>query len=299
MLGTLGATIGLTNLFGSNTFNSTAQWGLKPGDLMGGNFGHSLNLWSGQTDSANLQYKHNLALQHDAQNFAKWQMANAHQEEMKDLDAAGLNPVLAANGGASAGGVAANSTGPGAGGIDPIGIIGTIVNMMNNTKATNAIINKTEAEADNIRTNTEKTRQVIEWTPALNTALIRMQNATGTKQHASAQKDFQDIIESQVNTKAQEIMNSLSSMDLQKRRSQFDNELEIYKKQMLNELINQGMDSSIVMKTLDRVFGTVGKVFHASAGLNYNHSSSNVNIKSNGPKIYTHTATTPEIPVIY
>lgn len=144
------APFGLTELFGSDGFNSAAQWGLKPGDNMGGNFGHSLNLWTGQADSARQQYRYNLALQQNAQEFAKWQMGNSHQQEVADLQKAGLNPVLSSGGtGATAGGVAPATTGAGSGGHDPFSMAAAVIGMMNSSKQTQAMIDKTESDIQN------------------------------------------------------------------------------------------------------------------------------------------------------
>ena len=122
-------------------------------NVLGGTF----NDLTGTTESARKQYEYNQALQHDAQNFAKWQMGNAHQQEVADLQSAGLNPVLSAGGsGASAGGVASNSTGPGAStGINPISAILGMVDTMNKSAKNTAEIKKINAETKNINQNTK------------------------------------------------------------------------------------------------------------------------------------------------
>ena len=91
----------------------------------GGTFANDLSeLFFGPSEnsSAGVQYQRNLQLQQQAQQFNSaeaarsrdWQeyMSNtAHQRELVDLKAAGLNPILAANGGApaTAGGSATSS----------------------------------------------------------------------------------------------------------------------------------------------------------------------------------------------
>lgn len=122
----------------------------NPGEAFGTNsmIGNALNNITGASGSARQQFNNNMELQHDAQNFAKWQMANAHQMEVQDLQNAGLNPVLSANGGASAG-VSANSTGSGTPSGNPIEMIGSIFNMLNTAKQTNATVDKIENEIKN------------------------------------------------------------------------------------------------------------------------------------------------------
>lgn len=122
----------------------------------GGKAGDFLNDITGQSGSARQQYRYNLALQKNAQDFAKWQMANSHQQEVADLQKAGLNPVLSSGGtGADAGGVAPATTGAGTGGHDPIAMAGAIMGMINSAKTTKAVVDKTQTDISN---ETEMTR---------------------------------------------------------------------------------------------------------------------------------------------
>ena len=157
----------LTKNLNPNTWLKKAIGGtdLGLGDTIGGLF----NDLTGTSDSAKKQYQYNQALQTDAQNFAKWQMGNAHQQEVQDLQAAGLNPVLSAGGsGASAGGVSSNTTGPGAStGINPITAILGMVETMNNSARTKAEItnqtNKTQAEINKLLKDAGYTEKQIQY----------------------------------------------------------------------------------------------------------------------------------------
>lgn len=237
------------NLFGSNSFNNSAKWGLKPGDNVGGNFGHSLNLWSGQTDSANLQYAHNMSLQHDAQNFAKWQMNNAHQAEVADLQKAGLNPVLSSGGtGADAGGVSAVSTGAGGATGDPLGAIMGIIGALNNTKQTQSIVDKTEAEVRNLDADTKNKGQQYDLQPEIVNAMTKLQQAQAGKAKAETATEVAKKL-------ALDFENQMRKMNVDKRSSEFAREKMIYQKEMTRALTLAGYSN----KTIDLAFSKFGE----------------------------------------
>lgn len=104
--------------------------------------GGLINDLTGASSSANSSYKYNAALQNQNWAHQKEAMQNAHQWEVADLKAAGLNPALSAGGnGASTGGA-----GGGGGGVNaPMGDLGGLLNVLtsfgqlaNSTKMTNA-----------------------------------------------------------------------------------------------------------------------------------------------------------------
>lgn len=128
--------------------------------------GKTLNKLTGVTSANKQQASSNMAMQKDAQAYSTWQMQNAHQMETQDLINAGINPILSANGGASAG-VSAGSTGAGGGSIDPISMIATLINTANNSAKTDADIknstNKTEAEVNKLLKDAGYTEKQIEY----------------------------------------------------------------------------------------------------------------------------------------
>lgn len=116
--------------------------------------------WSDQSTkaSAKRQYKYNYNLMKENQAFQQFMAENAHQMEMADLQAAGLNPALTVTG-SSAGSIAGSSSSQSTGGGQAVDTLKNIVDSINAIRTTNAQIDLMgkQGKADMINANANAT----------------------------------------------------------------------------------------------------------------------------------------------
>lgn len=146
-----------------------------------GAIGGLTNDLTGVSSSAKQQLKNQMELQTNAQKFAKWQMSNAHQMEVQDLEKAGLNPILSAGGGGASATVGGGQASAGTPSMNPLD---TIMGMITTAKG----VEKTDAEIKNINANTGKTETETDWMPSLNNAVLNYKNAETTLTNATTAK---------------------------------------------------------------------------------------------------------------
>lgn len=125
------------------------------------------------------QYTYNSWLQGQNQSFQKYMASHAHQLEMQDLKEAGLNPALTAHG-SSAASIAGSSspqgTSAGKNGGNMTQSVNQIVDNINSLRQTNAGIDKTNAEIQNINANTLATIEMLPLSKKEKKALIKFTN---------------------------------------------------------------------------------------------------------------------------
>lgn len=159
-----------------------------------GSIGGAINSITGGTDAAKTSYGYSSALAAQNAKYQKEFAQNAHQWEVKDLEKAGLNPILSAGGsGASASGGGGGTVGvaAGAGGLSEImnsaaGLMklsSEISNINEDAELKRGLQGKTNQEIQKINTenqvNMAKTKELASRT------LLNSAEAAFTKRRAS------------------------------------------------------------------------------------------------------------------
>lgn len=199
--------------------------------------------------------------------WEKTKMQNAYQWTVEDMKKAGINPIAMygdANGATMAGGTGTADPG------DAYAQLGT-----NTASALSAAtqamgLQKQQAEIKNLNANTGlqgaqtgKTQAETRYTdmktqiePMLAQSLVKLQSA-------QTEKAKQETITEIANAMAAQFKATMLQMDVGKRSSRFDQELEIYKEQMKASLLEAGYDAS----TTAQVISTIGKTVQAVSPL--------------------------------
>lgn len=170
--------------------------------------GKVVNKLTGASSAASKSYKYSKGLAEINNNYQKEAAQNAHQWEMADLKAAGLNPALTATGGsgASLSGGGGGSVGASGSGITPIDMLNTAVSMYNQTAATESQIKLNENSG-----NAELINALANWRNSGTNSDNANSGWLGKILGADVRKHYKDKYNNWTKTKEAKKMNSAKS----------------------------------------------------------------------------------------
>lgn len=149
---------GVTGVFGGGGFNEIGRFGEAQG-LINGKYG--ANFWDLLDLTGSKAREYNSAEAAAQRNWEEQMSNTAHQREVADLKAAGLNPILSAGASGASTPSGASATGPDKGSLgDLAAIVGTIVNMKNANTAKQQADTQQEL-AENTKKQTDATIKKI------------------------------------------------------------------------------------------------------------------------------------------
>lgn len=201
---------------------------------------------------AKKEFKYASALQQQQMDFYERMSNTSYQRQMDDIKKAGLNPTLLYGTGASATGASSAMPSGGTAGIKP-----NRAEMALSAARQVAEIKNIEADTQNKNADTKQTEQAIEWTPALNKSMIKLQNAQTKKAKEEAKTEVAKQIALQLQSQFQDMENKVKMGVGGINLSQ---EIELKKAQLTSELIQAGYDGSTVGATVNKVFQYLGQI---------------------------------------
>lgn len=244
----------------------------------GEKIGSILNDITGATSSAKRQFNNQMELQKHAQDFAKWQMGNAHQMEIQDLEKAGLNPILSAGGGGASASVGGGQATAGTPSANPMDII---MGMLTTAKG----MDKIDAEIRNLDANTDNTETNTFWTPELNKATIKYNNAQTAKQKSEAKLNAQKLIKETIETNIKRIEQNMAEMELSKRSEYFNKEMKLYKRELEKELKDAGWDNNFITEIIDWTGRRVKNLSPLTTAIPKKGNTNTYNFTTNSPTV--------------
>ena len=186
--------------------------------------------------STKRQYKYQKELMKMQQSWQEKMSNTAVQRRVADMEKAGINPIMAVNGGGAA------EMGSGGGG--QIGMQSAPQTNILEALTTAQSLKKMQAETENIEADTENKKLDTIWTPELYQATIAMNNATTAKEKKEAELRAQEILKTQTEIALKQIEQNMRGMDLAKRKMYWETETKILEEQLGKQLKDANWDNN-------------------------------------------------------